>query len=200
MKSKRKTKVISILLALVMCISMFSSSAFAVEEIPTVDSTSLNVQSIEEAGISREEAIEILGLTPEEAKSITFYALRSSDQLTLNSGDVHTFDKFTFTDYNIGSYFTVNANKLVYSVIWELPSGQPPATLDVDLYPFGESRAYHIHLTSSMYTEDNSVMSSRSEWIDTYYGVDYHFIYTADAWEWDLRPVTSSVTMIVGVV
>lgn len=198
MKIKRLFNPLSLLLSLVMCFSL-SSYAFAAEPSPSESDVPVQLQSIEEVGISREEAMEALGLTAEEAKDVDFYAVQSQDQLVLNSGDAHTFDKFTFTDYNVGSYFTVNANQLKYGIIWELDASQHAATLRVSLEPYGEDPADSILITTG--NESGYRRYTRqSDWISTYYGVDYHFIYESDAWAWDPASITSSVTMVVGVV
>lgn len=195
MKSKSFTKITSFMLALMFCFLLVPFSAFAAE----VENDSLKIQTIEEAGVSREEAIEVLGLTDEEAQNIKFYALRSTEQLTFNSGDFYEFPTFTFTDYNVGSYFTVNADKIMYGVIWELEDGQPAATLEVKLYPYGEPCAYSAFIRTTMDGGDKR-LTTKSEWIDAYNGVDYHFIYDANAWTGDPRSVTSSVTMVIAVV
>lgn len=196
MKSNRFGKVISFMLALILCFSCLSFSALAADL--KEENNSPEFQTIEEAGITREEAMEVLKLTPEEAKGVNFYALTNTNQLVFESGDAYTFPRFTFTDYNIGQYFTVNANQLMFGVIWELPSDQPAATLNVDLYPYDEPSAYNIYLSTPSAGSEDKRLTARSEWIDTYYGVDYHFVYEADAWAWDPRSVTSSVTVVIG--
>lgn len=199
MMHKQFVKILSLFFIFVLCASVFTCSAFAAASSES-EEPMMEVESLEDAGISRETAMEVLGLTPQEAENMNFYALKSPRQLSFQSGDTYAFPKFTFTDDNIGSYFTVNANKLIYGVIWEVPSNQPAATIDVELYPYGQPRAYNIHLTTNLDAEGNQRITGKSDWINTYYGVDYHFIYKADAWEWDDRPVTSSVTMVIGVV
>lgn len=195
MKSNRLTKAMSFMLAIMLCLWCIPLSAFATE----VEDNIPEIQTIEEAGITREEAIEVLGLSHEEAQDVKFYALRSTNQLVLNSGDTHKFPTFTFTSYNVGSYFTVNANKIMYGVIWEIKDGQPAATLEVKLYPYGEPCAYTAFIRSEMDGGDKRY-TTKSEWINAYNGVDYHFVYEAKAWTGDDRPVTSSVTMVIGVV
>lgn len=195
MKSKRLTKGMSFALAIMFCFLLLPFPVLAAEtenDIP-------EIQTIEEAGISREEAIEVLGLSHEEAQDVEFYALRSTNQLILNSGDGYKFPTFTFTSYNVGSYFTVNANKIMYGVIWEIASNQPAATLEVKLYPYGEPCAYTAYINSGN-SEGDKRLTTKSNWIDAYNGVDYHFIYEAKAWTGDDRSVTSSVTMVIAVV
>ena len=198
MKNKRVFKFWSILLSMVMCFSTYTCSAFAAENL-SEETSSVEVQNIEEAGISRQKALEVLGLTAEEAEGVDFYALTSSNQRVFESGDVYTFPTFTFTNNNIGSYFTVNATKLIYGIVWQVPADQPAATLDVELYPSGEPRAYNIHLSTTSDRVGTQVLRDSSGWINTYYGVDYHFVYKAAAWYGDPRSVTSSVTVIIGV-
>lgn len=201
MKNKRLLKNWSKLLALVICMFIFPSSAFASEPLLTEKE---QVKNLEEVGISREEACKLLDLSIEEAKDVKFYVLNADDHLVIDANDPdnnpYKFPSFTFTDDNVGNYFTVNGDKLMYAVVWNISDDQPAATLDVELYPYGEERAYNLHLTTDLEAVGDQEIYAKSPWIDTYYGVDYHFIYTADAWAWDPRSVRSTVTMIVGVV
>lgn len=200
MKNKRSLKLWGMLLVLAMCFSIFPCSAFAAET-SSAENVSVQVQSIEDAGISRETAMEVLGLSAEEAKNMDFYAIKSPRQLTFNSGDTYTFPKFTFTGDNIGSYFTVNATKLKYGAIWEIPSSQPACAIDIYLYPYGGGYDYKLRLTSFMDSSTgNKRVTGQSDWIDTVYGLDYHFSYQTEDSTWGGKEITSSVTMVIGVV
>ena len=194
MQSKNMKKFVSFMLAIVMCMISTALPVFAAEE----KSRNSEIQPIEELGISREEVIEALDLTEEEAEKAQFYAVNGARQRTFNSGDTYKFPTFTFTDYNVGSYFTVNANKIMYGVIWEIGADQPAAKLSVKLYPYREPCAYTAGINTT--NEDGAKrLTTKSSWIAAYKGVDYHFVYEARAWEGDTRSVTSSVTMVIAV-
>ena len=72
MQSKKMKKFVSFMLAIVMCMISTALPAFAAEE----KSRHSEIQPIEELGISREEVIEALNLTEEEAEKAQFYAVK----------------------------------------------------------------------------------------------------------------------------
>ena len=188
------------MLALTFCFSCLSFSALAADV--KEENNDLEFQTIEEAGITREEAAEALGLTPEEAKNVDFYAVTDADHLVLNSGDTHAFNRFTFTDSNTGSNFTVRANQLKFGVIWELPASEPEAILDIGLCTYQNSRVYTLRKNSlAVSSSGDKRLTAQSDWIyDITYGIDYHFVYRLENIEWTGESITSSITMVVGVV
>lgn len=201
MKSKRSLKLWSMLLALAMCLSIFPCSAFAAET-SSSEQVSAKVQSIEDAGISRETAMEVLGLTAEEAKDVDYYVISPMSHVSIGSGEVHEFPKFSFTGDNVGSYFTVNGSKLKVAMIWHpLFSDSVPGIFRAYLYPYGSTNPIHqtFFTTEREPNGANNTWLSQSEWLNVTRGLDYHFIYSC--WRPDISvQLRCEVTVIVGVV
>lgn len=188
-------RIFAFALALGMCFSMQAIPAHAAE---TVEND-MNVMTIEEAGFTREEALEILGMTEEEAKEVNFYAVRAINQVALSPGDVWTPNAFSFTGENTGSYFTVNANKIKFGVVWEPASKTQATQTRIYLWPYGSNvAAGQMYFESSM-IGSNGKASKTSDWINATYGLDYHFLYDCYYIGSAAQQATCTITLVVGV-
>lgn len=180
MKANRALKIWSILLAMVMCFTVTTTSAYAAETTPSVESDTLNVKSIDEAGISRDEALQWLGLTEDEAQGVQLYALDATNQVTINSGETHRFPTFTFTGENGGSYFTVNGDRMKVTMRW-FPrfSDSTPGHFRALIWPYGSITPINqVFITTEWEPNAGSnVWSNSTDWFDVTKGLDYRITY-----------------------
>ena len=201
MISTRLSKVLCLILTFVSCLCAFPLSTLAVDDTPTVESNTLDVQSIEEAGVSKEEAMQVLDVSKDEAQDMEFYLITipaSSDHISIGSGDTHTFPKFSFSGENGGSYFTVNGNQMKYGVKW-WPNSNSAAYLRIHLYKYGHPSYINTMYLTSIGNIGN-VQSKQSDWISTTKGLDYRFVYNSCYEDGYATPARCSVQIFVGVV
>lgn len=194
-------RIFAFVFALAMCSSMQIMQAYAAE---TVENDK-NIMSIEEAGFTREEAMEFLDLSEEEAEGVNFYALKATnDHVYIGSGDVHAFTEFTFTGTNGGQYFTVNGNRMkAYAAVSYVNRGNQPIEFRAYLWEYDNP----YYLTNTLYTNTSyTPSSSNSEkwvtstnWIDVTYGLDYRFTYYCNNINTG-RDATCTVYLVVAVV
>ncbi len=157
-------------------------------------------EPIQSVGISRQEAIDILGLTAEEAKDVTFYATSINPNQPFDSGYLE------LTGSSSGSYRTMNGNKLLYAIMWKPLSGDGSQAFQAYLLPYGSSipisKAYISLATTSTGGPNNEYKVYRSDWLDIINGLDYRFLYNSyiGAGAAVTTPATSSVRVIIGVV
>lgn len=193
-------RIFAFALALGMCFSMQAIQAHAAE---TVENDNA-IMSIEEAGFTREEAMELLDLSEEEAEGVSFYAVRATtDHVYIGSGEVHDFPEFTFTGTNGGQYFTVNGNRMKASaVVRFINRGNQPIEFRAYLWEYGNP----YYLTNTLYTNTSYAPSSNPEkwvtsidWVDVTYGLDYRFTYYCNNINTG-GDATCAVYLVVGVV
>ena len=201
MINNRLSRGLSLLLTLVLCLCAFPLSTLAVDNTPSIESNTLDVQSIEEAGVSKEKAMQVLDVSKDEAQDMECYLITiptASDHVSIGSEDTHTFPKFSFSGENGGSYFTVNGNQMKYAVVW-WPNSNSAAYLRIHLYKYG----YPTYI-STMYLTSigniGNVQSKQSDWISTTKGLDYRFVYKSCYEDGSATPARCSVQMLVGVV
>ena len=157
---------------------VFTSPVFAAEA-----TTGDGIMTLDEAGISREDAIEALGLTAEEAKQAEFYVLDDPTSITVSEViDIdHPYDSgyFSFTGRNIGAYRTINGRYMRFTLLWNPYPGDGSEACQVYLYPYDQLAIwqYLFTLASPVSTIDSNYRQVTSEWLDVTYGLDYHFIY-----------------------
>lgn len=161
--------------------------------------------ALAEAGITMEEAIEMFDLTDEEAERATFYVMDANDLIPSSSqlgGQASTMGvidvdhpwlpaEFHFTGYNVGSYQTMNGNYLKYRLIWKPDAGDGSQFCEVELYGYGLSTHSDwalLTLGSPVYSEDASYRTYVSNWINIYYGLDYHLIYNSQTGHGGMYP------------
>lgn len=162
--------------------------------------------------ISREEALEFLGISPEDADKVTVYmveedVLSPSGRLTeitdqsrtyINAGEALVCNPFTFTGTNTGRYRTMKGNQLCYGVIYELPwQSGAGSQLNVSLHAYNGYGAVH----SESFTNLGSTTGSyQSPWIGITKGLDYNFKYWCREHIADpAAPQKATVRMIVAV-
>lgn len=179
---KLRKRCLSKVVAGVLSVSLLmSGSVYAAE--PSENS---NVLTIEEAGISREEAIEMFDLTEEEAERANFYVLEDGDTVSgiqplsaIDSNNPYDSNYFSFSGSNTGSYRTMNGNKMKFRMLWKPNPGDGSEACQVYLHPYGQSYKwqYLFTLASPICSSDSSYRDITSDWINIIYGLDYNFIY-----------------------
>ncbi len=188
-------RTLAMVLAVAMCVSVQIIPASACENVQLPN----GIQTIEEAGISKAEAIDILGVSEEEAKDMKFYSIDTKSRVVLKTGDVWEPSPFTFTGENVGSYFTVKANQLRYGFRWK-PASKDYAT-QTTVYLFGYGLTGYV--SRSFITSDRlgsgGTAFVTSDWISTKNGLDYHFSYDCYYIGSAAKPAKCTITLIVGV-
>lgn len=180
-------------------------SIFAAEP---VDESEL---ALEAAGVTREEAIEMFGLTEEQAENVTFYLIDESSSSSNQSRGVVVDpenpwkpSRFHFTGYNGGSYNTMNGENLIFRVLWKPDPGDGSEFCKVHLYAWGSySPVYSVLLTlaSPVYIYDTSFRDITSSSIDITYGLDYRFVYESYTGHGGMYPTDhgSTIQILVAV-
>lgn len=123
--NKRFTKVFSMFMAAVLMMCSFSVSAFACET-DNIDSESLDgLIAIDENHPNYQEALEVLNVSEEEAKSSQIYQVdignngqSTNDVRVPGTGRPYYFSTFSFTKSNRGSYWICDGVKLRWGVYW----------------------------------------------------------------------------------
>ncbi len=203
---KTKKSFFAIIMACLMFITTLPLTAFAHEstnadeyygEVSVVDMSQFEI--LDESVMSREEAISMLGLTPEEAEQVQLYTCElgsdSSDGATaraievLNAGDVKPYD-LTFHRYNRGLDRKFNGNKMKWAAhltstngtmvslvrcSYDVPSGYET----MDLTP-GEY--------DTLYTT----------WFKIYYGGTYYWKYYGYGGTYD-NPAQHTVRLVIAI-
>ena len=157
-------------------------------------------EPIQSVGISRQEAIDILGLTAEEAKDVNFYAASVNPNQPFDSG------YFTFSGRNVGAYRTMNGNNLLYAIMWKPLTSDGSQAMQAHLFAYGSSirvsSAYLSLATTSTGGPNNEYRVYRSDWLNITNGLDYHFIYDSYIGSGSSQTVDApcSIRVIIGVV
>jgi len=172
------------LLAVIMVISAMPSMAFA-EEIPEDAESDIKLITIEEAGVSLEEALKTFGMSKEEAQAegVDFFVMPLDNPLKINNG-LNDLGTFTFTDYNVGSYRTCNCNKVKIAIQYKPfdgEGGQGCQALAVQFEQYGGKvfwdAWYNVALPSATELSNGFFSFPSSDWINVNRNVDYRFIY-----------------------
>lgn len=196
MKKISKFRFLTLCLTLALLVSAIPASAATIANAETPDTTQddllvigeSNIDTltpIEETTLTREEALAVLGLTPEEAEAegLSLYVVdaqsasevaAASDQVTINSGDVYSFPTFTFSGRNIGRYWTCNGTRLIFGCIHH-SSAEPDTLVSVLLYQYGRDYTNIADCNMIMYCPARQT-TSLSEFMDAY-RTDYNFVY-----------------------
>ena len=184
--------------------SILSLSLLTSVPVFACESTDESELALQAAGVSREEAIEMFDLTEEEAENVKFYCMDSSPSSIQSRGVIDVNNPwnpaaFHFTGRNVGSYQTMNGNKLKFRMLWKPDAGDGSQFCDVYLYPYGGSYVYRylFTLASPIYSGDSSYRDFTSSWIDITYGLDYHFIYDSQTGHGSMYPTDYGCTMKV---
>lgn len=193
---------LSSFIAMILSFMMISPvSVFAAEP---VDESELALRA---AGVTREEAVAMFDLTEEEAEHATFYYVDDSPSSIQTRGVVDVNNPwnpsaFHFTGRNVGSYQTMNGNKLKFRMLWKPDAGDGSEFCWVYLYPYGQNYVYSylFTLASPVYASDSSYRDFTSSWINITYGLDYHFIYESKTGHGEMYPRDYGCTMKVLVV
>lgn len=180
---KAKKSFLAMLLASVMLVCAMPCTAFAQNSSSDTDygiisvADMSNFELLDDSVMTREEAIQMLGLTEEEAEQVTFYTCEvgvdSSEKATrsietLNSGDVKAYD-LTFSTYNRGLDRVFKGNQMKWGcrLVSTTGSGVSVMRCSYDV-PDG----YEVmDLTPGYYDTQSTT------WFSIYYGGTYYWKY-----------------------
>lgn len=190
------------ILAIFMVLSIVSPLAFAAE-ISSNDEQTPTLIPIEEAGISREEALATFGISEEESDGLVFFTLDSSTDIGYG---IHDLGTFTFTDSNIGVYRTYNVRSVMIKIQYKPKldaNGGHNQYMYVEFEQYGGKIFWYSRLIvagqSSIKELSNGFYEfPASDWINIDKGVDYRFrYYLRDASNGSTTGHTASVRVIV---
>lgn len=185
-----KKRFISLIMALAMIFTLsLSTTVFAAEssaDALATDGTAVELVPIEDAGISREEAIAILGLTEDEAENCMFLA--TSEELpegsgTLNisprsiiipSGTAKYFDEFSFTGSKTGSNHWIVGGQYFGWVAGLRSISNANATVSVYVHRAGNNSVVD---SNSVRGAGNTCRSTRTLSVSQY-GSEFYFSYS----------------------
>lgn len=197
---------LSIVLTCLMCIFFFPYTAFAAEaesmssysgEVYVADMSDFEL--LDDSVMTREEAIQMLGLSKEEADKVTLYtctvgsddssALTRREIEVLNSGDVKSYD-LTFHTYNRGLDRQFNGNKMKWAarlvstngtgaIITRCSYDTPDGYESMDLSP-----GYY----DTLYTS----------WFNIYYGGTYYWKYYGFGGTYD-NPAQHTIRLVIAI-
>ncbi len=196
------------LLALTLVFSLlFSSQSAMAAELPKgVSNNSSEMTPLEETEFTREEAMELLGVSAEDAEEMSFYVVDAEPAETssykpgistygvgIEPGEAHTFPTFTFSGRNVGAYWTCKGTKFIWAAIHHSAS-DPNANIDIFLYGYGRENPNDIFdgCTDHVLQLGVGETHRHDSFISSPKNYDYHFVYYGGR--------QSTVTMIVGVV
>lgn len=179
-------------------------------------STTILDESQDMPDISFEDAVEYLGLTPEEAQQVQLYVVESDgDVLNLsqggiqplsevtdpsrtyiNSGEIFNPGYFSFTGRNVGRYRTMNGTKLKLSFVWKPISTDTLCEVYIQLHRYGVSQdVAHMWLHNDVEHPENYNVW-QGNWIDIVSGRDYNLIYDAEDFDHTMDVRVSMCTII----
>ncbi len=192
-------------LACLMLITAIPCTAFAEETLPTDTYGTVSVvdmsdfELLDDSVMTREEAIQMLGLTPEEAEKVTLYTYEiDSDSLEAttrsvpeqNSQEVKTYE-FSFSRYNRGLDRIYNGNKMKWGA--RLVSTNGTGVLVVRC-SYDEPNGYEeMYLTPGYYD------TQQTTWFSIYYGGTYYWRYHGDGGTYD-NPATHTIRIVVAII
>ena len=156
---------------------------------------------IEKTTMTYEEALAILGITPEIAKfeGLSLYAIDirpnktsnlgfSTNQVTISPGENYAFPTFTFSGRNIGRYWTCKGTRVTFGCAYHSAANQNQL-ISIYLYKYGRDYTDLSQATTALHVSPGST-ASLGHFIDAS-KTDYNFVY--------YNGNKSKVTMIVGV-
>lgn len=174
-------------MALIISMSMLLSmtTVASATEITDDNSNISELIPIAETSVSREEALETLGMTDEELGDAGLYVmdvpLRSyilNGTLVLESGNIEDIGETTFTgSYNGGTLMAFQASKVKFGVVWKWlnPDSRNKVIFDITL---GNSySAYEISISDSSGWGDGGTQSIQTDWCTISKDYTYHFRY-----------------------
>lgn len=203
---KTKKSFFAIIMACLMFVTTFPITAFAQKATDTdeyygetfaVDMSQFEV--LDESVMSREEAISMLGLTPEEAKEVQLYTCEissdSSDSVTtrsievLNAGDVKPYD-LTFHRYNRGLDRKFNGNKMKWAARLISTNGTMASVVRCS---YDVSNGYEtMDLTPGEYD------TLYTTWFKIYYGGTYYWKYYGYGGTYD-NPAQHTIRLVIAI-
>lgn len=206
---KRFSRSIGLVLSLAIALSVFAPAVYASE---SNDTCATSADPLDASTITFEDAVEYLGLTPEEAQKVQLYVVETDGDVFslsesgiqpcveitdpsrtyINSGEIYNPGYFSFTGYNIGRYRTMNGSKLKLSFVWKPTSTTTLCDVLIQLRRYGVSQpVLQMHLYNDVY-KPNDYNVQQTDWINIVSGRDYNIIY--DAWDFDAT-MTVTVSM-----
>lgn len=205
---KRIKCIVSLVLAMTMVIIMSFSATpvMATENNVIVSDDTQTMIPLEETEYTREEAIEILGISKEDAKNMSFYVVDvepaenlnidngiSTCGVSISPGENHAFPTFTFTGKNVGSYWTCKGTKLTWSAIHH-SSANSNNSIAIFLYGYGKEDPNDVFAGCTGCVVDLPAGSTyrSGSFTPATKNYDYHFVYYGGN--------QSKVTMIVGII
>lgn len=221
MKRTSKFRFLTMCLTLVLLVSSFSSSTAIIANAATLDKESLIVGEskidtltpIEETNVTQEQALEILGLTAEEAESegMSFYVVDaqpasapietptnatnlitpgiSTNQVSISPGQNYVFPTFTFSGTNYGQYWTCKGTRMMWGAVYHSAS-DPNAAISIYLYRYGQDYTLPNDYVDCVLFLPVGQSHKPTRFFDAY-KTDYKFVYYYGK--------NSKVTMLVGV-
>ena len=179
-------------------LALIFSFLFPIKEVMAADLPSANSNlmiPIEKTGITRENAIKILGVNEEEAKQMSFYVVDAEPAksgIGISPGETHVFPTFTFTGTNIGSYWTCKGTKLTWAAIHHSAADEN-TYIAIFLYGYGRENPNNIFegCTGHVLSLRAGDSYNSGVFVSSPKDYDYHFVYYGGN--------QSKVTMIVGV-
>lgn len=199
MRTLKKFRRIS---ALVLTLSLLCSQAVMARETDNIAESTGTMIPLEETSYTREEAMEILGISEEEAEKVSFYVVDtepnetsviepgiSTNQVTIGPQEIYTFPSFTFTGDNNGAYWTCNGTMLKWAAVHH-SAADVNTKIGIILYRYGQPSPDNVFDCVSYVMFIPVGETYQSGWIDAY-KTDYRFVY------WGGNQ--SKVTMIVAV-
>ena len=176
LKNRRSKRFLSLILSALMVLSSaLSLTAFASEneEVATQSEYTIITPESEEYA----KALEVLGLTEEEARECSVYstdvAMDGARVTIPTDGSFYYFPTFTFSESNGGSYWTCNGNRLKWGVTWSAPyETTMDLRLGIYLYRYPDQEIEHHWLVNTVTNQFTS------DWISTTRN-DHRFRYYA---------------------
>lgn len=199
MKNRFK-KLIAMLSCIAVLCTVFTSSAFAMEN---EESSNVDMVALEDTDLSMEEVCNLFNITKEEAKGAQIYA--SGNGIYLNPG-YHDLGTFTFTENNIGVYRQIKGHQVDIGIYYK-PYDNYSVSQNMDVYFFpydtlniNDAVWHYLFHQGIGSTDANGYYYASSGKIDVNYDGDYRFAYylsTAGGGDYYDRTAQVHVVMIV---
>lgn len=205
LKSSRKSFLAAIM-ACLMCLASIPCTVFAAEADTTMPDVGKvlvadmsDLELLDESVMTREEAIQMLGLTEEEAEQVTLYTCTiGSDDSSLptgraieelNAGDVKPYD-LTFHTYNRGLDRKFNGNKMKWAARLVSTNGTGASVMRCS---YDEPNGYEsMDLTPGYYD------TLYTTWFNIYYGGTYYWKYYGFGGTYD-NPAQHTIRLVIAI-
>ena len=187
-------RIVAILMSMVMCL-LFTTEAFAEEANAVVDETTTKLELISEnSSITREEALNILGITEDELGNGNLYVMdvpvsldSENKTVIMSQGQVEDLGSINFEGDATGGTliaFETDTSQARFAVVskWLNPDSRSDVILDVTLVN-GTWSEWHTTSSASGFG-DGSVKTKYSEWFPISSDYTYHFEYDARLGYW----------------